>query len=123
MAAISIYFRNGDYVTLGSSLELANQAYEKIITTKLDFVDLSSVKGFPRVAIRADDIISVFFNPLDTTSNVWYSAALRSNSETLRYQLRLRKLSPGPPWPSPIDQQPQADKGLQEPPPTANGNL
>jgi hypothetical protein len=96
MASISIYFRNGDTLTVGSSVELANQAYERIITSKTDFVDMSSVVGLPRIAIRSDDVICVFFNPSDTTSTYWHSASLRANSESLQYQIRARKLSPGP---------------------------
>ena len=52
MASISIHFRNGDFIVLGCSLEMANLAYNAIVSTVDDFVvlgvlQLASVRDPP----------------------------------------------------------------------------
>ena len=78
MASISIHFRNGDFIVLGCSLEMANLAYNAIVSTDDDFVVLGVLDNWPRFAIRRADVIAAVVDPNDTSTIYLSSAVVRS---------------------------------------------
>ena len=103
MASISVYLRNGDFITLGCELDVANSAYNAFVNAEDDFVSLGVLESFPRFAFRIADVVAVVVDPMDTKTVFYASSAVR-NAEL---QSRIPPQLPATPASPPPEMAPQ----------------
>lgn len=90
MAAIYLFFRNGESIALGCPQSEGLAAYNAIMEDAGGFVDLNNGDANFRVGIRSADVAAVCYNPLDNET-----AFVASNINEL--QLQALELSQGAP--------------------------
>jgi hypothetical protein len=94
MASLTIYFNSGECLAVGSSPEAIGQAYSKLASSDAEFVDLSSIPGLSKIAIRPASIDVMLLDPNDVQTVWWHSAMTKAQRRTVALQLDARKLTP-----------------------------
>lgn len=97
MASISIYFRNGDFITLGCELDVANSAYNAFCNTEDDFVSLGVLENMPRFAFRIAEVVAVVVDPMDTKTVFYTSSGVRNAELQSRIPPQLPSTPSAPP--------------------------